>query len=415
MKDRPSSSDPDPKDFDFLRPRPSSPQAGGTPKIPIIERMESSGTHGTHKSAPPSEMVLLAEERDKLLARCADLSDELKLALMAGEDIRVLKAKLLHQVTNLRKERESALHIQHEDEKTQKMLVMYTDHIEVLLKQLRISEQKRYLAAKNDRAHASQTRGLMKQISLMKRKMRTKDKLISQMEHTIRLLNNQLQLEDGELMNARNQLDNARIHQRTTVDRATKEAKNVRTKFAKITGMSIDEAKDDLIMSMNMTFSPTGSPSPTKGHGKGNSSGGFSPTPGRVRPQTAGVGGRDGTPKGSKSPLIRSPTAASGGGVAFPGMDMPENFSNRFSLDAAAVKEAARARSDAAEAAKWKKKEKELNKLNPEQKEEALTAVMNKIDDKQRKERGEGLAWTMDSIQDLADRKERRRPVTASE
>ena len=213
------------------------------------------------------------KERDDLLLQVKNLESELKMALSASEDIRALKAKLKALVEQLRIEKERRLDEISKINKLDRKCLSYADHVETLLVNFRLVSRAKVRMGIREKRTRKRNSQLYKENVKLKKMITNKDRLINELRDSSKLLFGQMKLMDERLMYSRSQLDNARHAQSRVVDKSEKEAQRLRTKFAQITGIGIDDQNVDqlsnkfqtLIMleknpDMLATLSPTLSP-----------------------------------------------------------------------------------------------------------------------------------------------------------
>ena len=262
-------------------------------------------------------------------------------------------------------------------------MVCYADHLENLVGEIKILSKSRMNIITAARELAKKKRKVDDENKLMRRQLLAKDKLIKELRETNHILHNQLGLMDEQMQYVRQNIDSVRVAQRTQVNRATKEAKILREKFAAATGASLDEmaSPQDLgVDSEGASFFQK-----FKGnHGK--SSIGFSPSPGKVRPKSAGVGATiRGGDRGSNNQYGNEHTSRTPGTAPTTPLSpsSPKHGTNLQLISSEAMSA-------------------HIGAMSHEKKEQALGTILDKVHDKQRIKAGENKKWTNTSIQNLA-------------
>ncbi len=331
------------------------------------------------------------KERDDLLVRVKNLEDELKMSLRASEDIRALKMKLKTLVVQLRTVKEQHLKEMNKIAQLERAKLSYADHVETLLTNFRLVSRSKMRASKREQRTRRRNISLVKQNTRLRKQVEAKDKLIKELMNNSKLLHGQLKLMDERLIYARSQVDNVRINQKQIVDRSVKESQKLRTKFAQITGVGLDEAGQDLVEKFETLriMEETG-----RNHGfnaqRGHSShhhGREGYSPGKIRPRSSPI--KRGKSKNSMhSPASHdnnshagSPNAEEDRKYVFvPGTPMDDVVGERErERDEAMIAQAAA--------------------MSPEQSEKELKKILNKVDWK----RGESKQWTEDTVRKLVD------------
>jgi len=183
---------------------------------------------GTAESVPAAGV---SENEWKLMQRAKALEDELRLALCAAEDIRALKHKANLLMEDVRKGKEEAQALSNRNKKFLKDQDMLRDHCEKLMKVVRqMSIEK---IKQEERSHEDR-RLIFKltQDNVNKDgKIVAKRKAIKSLQEVVQLMNKQLELMDQKYVDLRMRFDAAKHAQNTTLDKAVKQADELRKKF----------------------------------------------------------------------------------------------------------------------------------------------------------------------------------------
>jgi len=189
------------------------------------------GTAQSHKTESDSE----------LRQQIHSLQQELRLALGAAEDIRLLKSKLLSSVDRNRIDKEKTLKSTEDMQFMKKKMDMLTDHLEKLMTHLK------HEAASKVRAQEAlrvQERELVKgrhEALIIRQKSAAKDRLVLELREGSKILEDQLRLMDEKYLELRVKLDWARENGEKKVRQAQAAAKDLRIKFAMMGGGSLDK------------------------------------------------------------------------------------------------------------------------------------------------------------------------------
>ena len=151
-----------------------------------------------------------------------------------GEDIRILKAKLLEIVTRSRQTREACLVAQDEASKCKKMTDMVVCHLEKLVNHIKRESQ---LKAKHDEEFKNTTemlRKLKQNYTILLSQNASKNKYISALQKGNGLLQDQLKLMDEKYLQLRFKLDHAREHGVRAQRKADAKLGKAMEKFAEV-------------------------------------------------------------------------------------------------------------------------------------------------------------------------------------
>jgi hypothetical protein len=175
---------------------------------------------------------LQTSDPDSLVTRIRGLEEELRLALGAAEDIRLLKAKLLSMVDRSRTDKEARIRIEAEGKLTKKKVQMLTDHIEKLMTHLKHEAAAKIRALEQLRNSERETEKMKMKCILINRKSNAKDRLLLELREGSKILEDQLRLMDEKYLELRSKLDFARESGAKRVKKAERLAADLRVKFA---------------------------------------------------------------------------------------------------------------------------------------------------------------------------------------
>jgi hypothetical protein len=263
------------------------------PRSATTIRSSSGGDNGAGNRSLSKTM----KERDELLLRVKNLQDELKLALMAADDIAALKKKLTNSCILLDNSKSANLRTSSQVSRLKHKNIILSDHTERLIIELRIEQQARLRLSERERKWRLLKVKAVSQNKRLKQEVAAKDKLIRELRDNNHVLNNQLKLMDEQITHVRKNVDGIRVEQRVIVDKSVQVAKTLRHKYASATGRNLD---DVTLHERGSATSPDASPTSYTAAESGRSpfserlSGGkddhtmsFSPSPGKVRPQSS--------------------------------------------------------------------------------------------------------------------------------
>jgi hypothetical protein len=335
-----------------MKKRPST--AGSISNKPAV--------YAENRAEPRTQQLASTmKERDALLIRIKNLQGELQLALMAAEDIRALKTKMMHTVEQLENEKTAHIRTKKKNESLESKLVCALDHLETMISETKILKKEGLRKSESERDATYKLNQEKKKVGILREKVKAKDKLIAELRHGNFLLDGQLKLMDEKMVYTRKSLDACRLFQRGVVEKSVKESKTLREKFGALTGGSLDQmdiTNNSFFVNMASTGAQVDTNSPSGSPGE------FSPSPGRVRPGTTGSGSSPRKKKNMKKSLS-------------------DNMLDGFAYD----------------------------QMNKAKKESRGKEVVEKVNDRLRKKNGEQKAWTIESIQELAHSRDR--PGTA--
>jgi hypothetical protein len=301
---------------------------------------------------------------------------------MAAEDISALKNKLVNSCNHLDSEKMAHMRTVGEVDGIMRTKMCYADHLENLITELKLMSKSKMRIAGAYRDLRKKKKAVDFENTQLRRKNAAKDKLIADLRQSNVVINNQLKLLDEQLIYCKKNIDGIRTEQRTTVARASKESKVLRNKFAQATGHTLDDIKLTNVANLDVTD--------TSFFGKildNHGEGGFVPSPGKVRPKSAGPV--------DKSPLKRAETAPALGRLVNQrkSLDMNNNnYNQNQELDPLAV---------------------HVGEMTQRQKDVAMEGILEKVNHKRRKQTGENKAWEDTSIRALATARDSR-PKSAS-
>lgn len=172
----------------------------------------------------------------ELQQRILNLEEELRLALIAAEDIRALKAKITQLVGHLRSEKESKVRVDNEVKLYAKKLNILTSHIEKLMAHLKHEATAKIKFMDKLKVSETDVQVLKGQISQQARKLVAKDRLIAELREGSKVLEDQLRLMDEKYLELRTKLDWARDTSSKKIKKAEKTSADLRMKFMIMTG-----------------------------------------------------------------------------------------------------------------------------------------------------------------------------------
>ena len=159
------------------------------------------------------------------------LQDELRNALKAGEDIRLLKAKLESLVERARKDKERYLTAKSGEEFAKKKMDMLRDHLEKLMTHLKHEATAKVRTQEHLRVQERELFKVQEQKAIIQRKSNAKDRLVLELREGSKILEDQLRLMDEKYLELRVKLDWARENGDKKVKQAQAKAKELRMKL----------------------------------------------------------------------------------------------------------------------------------------------------------------------------------------
>ena len=164
------------------------------------------------------------------------LQDELRNALKAGEDIRLLKAKLESLVERARKDKERYISAKSGEDFAKKKMDMLRDHLEKLMTHLKHEATAKVRTQEQLRVQERELFKVQEQKSIIQRKSNAKDRLVLELREGSKILEDQLRLMDEKYLELRVKLDWARENGDKKVKQAQAKAKELRMKFTMLSG-----------------------------------------------------------------------------------------------------------------------------------------------------------------------------------
>ena len=193
-------------------------------------RASTAGTRvGTAKTAMDS---------DEMLQRIHSLEEELHTALLAAEDIRLLKGKLMGLVDRARIDKERLLKAESECAFAKKKMEMLRDHLEKLMTHLKHEAAAKVRAQEQLRIKERELYKVEENARIIQRKSSAKDRLVLELREGSKILEDQLRLMDEKYLELRVKLDWARENGEKKVKQAQQKAKELRIKFTMLSGGS---------------------------------------------------------------------------------------------------------------------------------------------------------------------------------
>eukprot|EP00605_Chrysophyceae_sp_TOSAG23-4_P000408 GSChrysophyteH1.ASY1.ANO1.464.1 assembled CDS len=166
------------------------------------------------------------------------LQDELRQALKAGDDIKLLKAKLENLVERARRDKERYLLAKSGEEFAKKKMDMLRDHLEKLMTHLKHEATAKVRCQEQLRVQERELFKVQEQKAVIQRKSNAKDRLVLELREGSKILEDQLRLMDEKYLELRVKLDWARENGEKKVRKAQAAAKDLRMKFTMLTGGS---------------------------------------------------------------------------------------------------------------------------------------------------------------------------------
>ena len=173
-----------------------------------------------------------------LLHLFKQLQDELRQALKAGDDIKLLKAKLENLVERARRDKERYLLAKSGEEFAKKKMDMLRDHLEKLMTHLKHEATAKVRCQEQLRVQERELFKVQEQKAVIQRKSNAKDRLVLELREGSKILEDQLRLMDEKYLELRVKLDWARENGEKKVRKAQAAAKDLRMKFTMLTGGS---------------------------------------------------------------------------------------------------------------------------------------------------------------------------------
>ena len=345
----------------------------------FVSGTSSNGIHNHHLSKT-------MKERDDLLVKVKDLEDELKMSLRASEDIRALKMKLKTLVVQLRTVKEQHMKEVSKIEQLERAKLSYSDHVETLLTNFRLVSRSKVRASKREQRTRRRNVSLVKENTKLTKQVEAKDKLIKELKNNSKLLHGQLKLMDERLIYARSQVDNVRINQKQIVDRSVKETQKLRSKFAEITGLGLDEAGYELAQKFETLRIMEETGGAHRSHGRDSFS------PGKIRPRSSPI------KRGKNKNSLHSPFTYDNNSQA----DSPHGHAHVDEERKKYVFLPSTPLSDMVEERERERDEAMIAQaaaMSPQQSKKELKKILDKVDWK----KGESKQWTEDTVRKLVD------------
>merc|ERR1711991_890675 len=121
---------------------------------------------------------LVNGDSGNLISRIKDLEEELKLALGAAEDIRLLKAKMNQLIDRIRTDKEIRQKLESDSKLNKKKIQMLSDHLEKLMTHLKHEAAAKIRTMEQLRVSEKETLRMKEKASLIQRKSTAKDRYL---------------------------------------------------------------------------------------------------------------------------------------------------------------------------------------------------------------------------------------------
>ena len=204
-----------------------------SPNSRSVQTSGGTGRPGTANSdAPPGGV---SENEWKLMQRARALEDELRLALCAAEDIRALKHKINLLMEDVRKGKEDLRDASARSKKTLKERDMLSDHAEKLMKAIRQVYIEKFKCEEKRKEERALIFKLTQDNIVKDNKIESKRKALKGLVSANARLSKQLEIMDQKFIDLRMRFDAAKHLQNTTLEKAVKEAHDLRSKFKMMT------------------------------------------------------------------------------------------------------------------------------------------------------------------------------------
>ena len=175
---------------------------------------------------------LVNGDSGNLINRIKDLEEELKLALGAAEDIRLLKAKMNQLIDRIRTDKEIRQKLESDSKLNKKKIQMLSDHLEKLMTHLKHEAAAKIRTMEQLRISEKETLRMKEKASLIQRKSTAKDRYLIELREGSNIIEDQLRLMDEKYLELRSKLDWARENGARRVKKAEKIAADLRVKYA---------------------------------------------------------------------------------------------------------------------------------------------------------------------------------------
>ncbi len=175
---------------------------------------------------------LVGGDSGNLINRIKDLEEELKLALGAAEDIRLLKAKMNQLIGRIRTDKEIRQKLESDSKLNKKKIQMLSDHLEKLMTHLKHEAAAKIRTMEQLRISEKETLRMKEKAALIQRKSTAKDRYLIELREGSKILEDQLRLMDEKYLELRGKLDWARENGAKRVKKAEKIAAELRVKYA---------------------------------------------------------------------------------------------------------------------------------------------------------------------------------------
>lgn len=203
------------------------------------------------------KLALEVKHNDELEAKCISLKDELNAATKQNKGVQGLHVKISEMSQRLRNERELKSKLNKDLAGETKKVEALSDHIEKLMVHLKHEaiSKARSLA---DQSLLQRELDMAKtRIEHMSKKNERKDKVITELRETGKLLEDQLRLMDEKYMEIRSKLDWTRSQTSKIVKQKEVEFQHLREKFSLVTSDSTPRSKShdvsDLLLCSDST------------------------------------------------------------------------------------------------------------------------------------------------------------------
>lgn len=202
-----------------------------------LAKANSSSASGHRSSTAGSRLGTAGhDEMHAMSEHIQQLQDELRNALKAGDDIRLLKAKLENLVDRARKDKERYLQAKSGEDFAKKKMDMLRDHLEKLMTHLKHEATAKVRVQEQLRVQERELFKVQEQKAVIQRKSNAKDRLVLELREGSKILEDQLRLMDEKYLELRVKLDWARENGDKKVKKAQQQAKELRMKFTMLAG-----------------------------------------------------------------------------------------------------------------------------------------------------------------------------------
>lgn len=182
-------------------------------------------------SHSPFKKDISRMSQDEVLQHAETLRGELLQSQTLSHDVAALKAKTKQLVAQLRAEKANRLKENEEFSHHYNKIDILMDHIDRVMKQLRMLSAERHKALENYHAERKAHNASKKFIEELQRTVKIRSRCVAELREGSKILEGQLQLMDEKFHLLQSKMATIRSFQQNHVNKAKKEAQTLRTKY----------------------------------------------------------------------------------------------------------------------------------------------------------------------------------------